>query len=396
MFIRKITTLSLALLCAACALSGCDTGFQHMGTTEYGVRFRKLPRLLGGGVGGADSVASPLETVVVMPWEEIYRFDTSPKYLTWGRGLGDGGGATQLVQNEDVHTRVLDGNEAALKIKVWYHIQPNPEALVKLVQEVATNEEEIKHLVISVVRSEIRTNLNRLRTSEFRDVTKLNATIDDTLNATQARLGPIGVEVDGLNLLEYRFVRLLSDGSEDTSYQDRLREIQEKEQDIQGERSRIETVRAKKQKEYSEAESKFNSRVSEAKGFKEQSAYQGDAYHAARSNEAKAILAEGMAEVEGLQKQIAALSGKGGQAMLRLEVAKQLAKGNPRFVAINPSQGGGANVDLSKTDMNQLLQQLGVVEGLTGPAQRGQTQPTQQPDSTPSNAASPREGDAQP
>jgi hypothetical protein len=367
-----------------------------MGTTEYGVRFRKLPRLLGGGVGGADSVASPLETVVVMPWEEIYRFDTSPKYLTWGRGLGDGGGATQLVQNEDVHTRVLDGNEAALKIKVWYHIQPNPEALVKLVQEVATNEEEIKHLVISVVRSEIRTNLNRLRTSEFRDVTKLNATIDDTLNATQARLGPIGVEVDGLNLLEYRFVRLLSDGSEDTSYQDRLREIQEKEQDIQGERSRIETVRAKKQKEYSEAESKFNSRVSEAKGFKEQSAYQGDAYHAARSNEAKAILAEGMAEVEGLQKQIAALSGKGGQAMLRLEVAKQLAKGNPRFVAINPSQGGGANVDLSKTDMNQLLQQLGVVEGLTGPAQRGQTQPTQQPDSTPSNAASPREGDAQP
>jgi hypothetical protein len=393
MFARKITTLALTLLCSAVALSGCDTGLQHMGTTQYGVRFRKLPRFLGGGVGSADSVASPLETVVVMPWEEIYRFDTSPKYLTWGRGVGDGGGATQLVQNEDVHTRVLDGNEAALKIKVWYHIQPNPEALVKLVQEVATNEEEIKHLVISVVRSEIRTYLNRLRTTEFRDVKKLNATIDETLAATKERLGPLGIEVEGLNLLEYRFVRLLPDGSEDTSYQDRLREIQEKEQDIQGERSRIETVRAKKQKEFSEAESKFNARVAEARGFKEQSAYQGDAYYEARSNEAKAILAEGTAEVEGLQKQIAALSGKGGQAMVRLEIAKQIAKANPKFVAINPSQAanGGAHLDLSKTDMNQLLQQLGIVEGIVGQPQREQGESAQQ---QPSGTTPPSAGEA--
>ena len=33
-------------------LTGCDTGLQHMGPTEYGVRFRKLPPILGGGVGG--------------------------------------------------------------------------------------------------------------------------------------------------------------------------------------------------------------------------------------------------------------------------------------------------------------------------------------------------------
>ena len=57
--------------------------------------------------------------------------------------------------------------------------------------------------------------------------------------------------------------------------------------------------------------------------------------------------------------------------MLRLEVAKQLAKSNPRFVAL--SQGGSAALDLSKTDMNQLLQQLGVAEGLYGQQQRAQT-----------------------
>ena len=67
------------LLASAVVVSGCDTGFQHMGTTEYGVRFRTLPPVVGGGVGSANSVALPLQTVVVLPWETIYRFDTSPQ-----------------------------------------------------------------------------------------------------------------------------------------------------------------------------------------------------------------------------------------------------------------------------------------------------------------------------
>jgi hypothetical protein len=216
--------------------------------------------------------------------------------------------------------------------------------------------------------------MNQLKTSEFRDDKKRNETVDEVLQAVQRRLGPLGIEAEAINLKQYRFVRPLADDQEDTRYQDRLREIQEKEQDIEGERSRIETVKAKKQKEYSEAESLYNARVSEAKGFKEQSVYQGDSYYTARSNEAKAILAEGNAEVAGLTKQIGALSGKGGQAMLRLEVAKQLAKANPRFVAMNQGSGGAA-VDLSKTDLNQLIGQLGIAEGLVGQPSRAQNNP---------------------
>jgi hypothetical protein len=352
-------------------LTGCDTGFQHMGPTEYGVRFRKLPPVMGGGVGGASSVASPLETVVVFPWESIYRFDTSPQYLSWGRGMGDGGGAGQLVQAEDVHTRARDGNEAALKLTVRSRISPVPELLTKLVQEVATSNEDVRKLVISVVRSEIRTFMNRLRTAEFRDDKKRNDTVDAALEATRSKLSPWGIDVEAINLKQYRFVRLLKDDTEDTSYQDRLRDIQEKEQDIEGERTRIETVRAKKHTEYSQAESTYNARISEAKGYKEQSTYQGDSYYAAKANEAKAIQAEGSAEIEGLRQQIAALSGKGGRAMLRLEVAKQLAKGEPRFVTVNPGQAGG--LELSKTDINQLLQQLGIAEGLVGQGASSQT-----------------------
>ena len=363
-------------LCLALIVSGCDTGLQHMGTTEYGVRFRKLPPIVGGGVGGAASVASPLETVVVLPWESIYRFDTSPQYLSWGRGMGDAAG--QLVQAEDVHTRARDGNEAALKLTVRYRISPEQKSLVKLVQEVARSNEEVRRLVISVVRSEIRTHMNKLRTAEFRDDKKRNDTVDEALASTRDTLSPWGIDVEAINLKQYRFVRLLQDGNEDTSYQDRLRDIQEKEQDIEGERTRIETVRGKKKTEYSQAESTYNARVAEARGYKEQSTYQGDSFYAAKGNEAKAITAEGNAEIEGLRKQIAALSGKGGKAMLRLEVAKQLAKADPKFVAVN--QGGTGALDLSKTDMNQLIQQLGIAEGLAGRGASAQTSGRKEPD----------------
>jgi hypothetical protein len=352
-------------------LTGCDTGLQHMGPTEYGVRFRKLPPILGGGVGGPSSVAAPLETVVVFPWESVYRFDTSPQYLSWGRGMADGGIAGHLVQAEDVHTRARDGNEAALKLTVRYRIAPAPQSLVKLVQEVGTSSEDVRRLVIAVVRSEIRTFMNKLRTAEYRDDKKRNDTVDDALSATRAKLSPWGIDVEGVNLKQYRFVRLLKDGTEDTSYQDRLRDIQEKEQDIEGERTRIETVRAKKHAEYSQAESTYNARISEAKGYKEQSSYMGDSYYTAKSNEAKAIMAEGEAEIEGLRQQIAALAGKGGRAMVRLEVAKQLARGEPKFVTVNPGQAGG--LELSKTDVNQLIQQLGIAEGLVGQGASSQT-----------------------
>ena len=60
--------------------------------------------------------------------------------------------------------------------------------------------------------------------------------------------------------------------------------------------------------------------------------------------------------------------------MLRLEVAKQLAKANPRFVAMNQGSGG-ASVDLSKTDLNQLIGQLGIAEGLVGQPSRAQNAP---------------------
>lgn len=356
----KKTVALLSLLLFLC--TGCDTGVQQMGATEYGVRFRRIPPALGGGVGSPKSVALPLQTVLVMPWESILRFDTSPQYISWGRDAKDDTSLGTLVDPDDVQTRVRDGNEAALKISVRYRIKANPETLSKLVQEVAQDSEGVRELVVAVVRSEIRTYMNNLRTSEFRDDKKRNDAVDEALASVQEILDPLGIEVESINLRQYRFVRLLEDDKEDTSYQDRLRIIQELEQDIEGERARIETVRAKKSKELLEAESIYNSRVMEAKGYKDQQSYAGDAYYAAKSNEAKAITAEGQALATGLEKQIAALSGAGGQAILKLEIAKELQGSGSQYVSMPAQTGNSMNV--TKTDTSELLNQMGIIEAL--------------------------------
>lgn len=347
--------------------TGCDSGFQHMGPTEYGVRFRALPRFLGGGVGGPGSVASPLETIVVMPWETILRFDTSPQYLSWGRGMEDvdgSGTAAVVVQSEDVHTRARDGNVAALKVAVRYRIKPSADSLVKLAQKVSVTEDGVRQLVIGIVRADIRTAMNYLRTPDFRDDKKRNEAVETAKELARKRLDAWGVELEDINLKQYRFVRLMPDGKEDTSYQDRLREIQEREQDIEGELSRIETMRAKKRTELLEAESIYNQRLAESKGYRDQAMLQADAHFTTKENEAKAILAEGRAEVEGMKKQLAALSGPGGQQLLKLEVARQLAKAAPRFVTMNEQGGQGNGIDVQRTDMNALIQQLGLIEAV--------------------------------
>lgn len=351
------------LIATVLSLAACDGGVQHMGPTEYGVRFRRLPGFLGGGVCSPSGVASPLETVAQMPWEDIYRFDVSPQYLTWGRDSKSD--EQPSPDNDDVHTRVKDGNEAALRISLRYRIKPDPESLVKLAQEVTPNNEGVKELVVAVVRSEIRTYMNRLRTSEFRDDKKRNETADAARDAAAERLAKWGIELEAINLRQYRFVRLRPDSTEDTSYQDRLREIQEKEQDIEGERSRVETVKAKKQKEFLEAQSLYNRRLAEAKGYKEQAMYAADAYYTARSNEAQAILAEGKSEVEGLSQQIAALSGSGGRALLKLEVADQIGKADPKFITLPDKNAPGQGISVNRTDTNDLLRQLGIVEAAT-------------------------------
>lgn len=349
-------------------LAGCDAGFKQMGTTEFGVIFRNLPRIFGGGIGS--EVVNPGEVKLVFPWDSVYRFDTSLQYISWGHSSQKGEGHV----GDYVYTRALDGNEVGLAVTVQYRISDKAEDLKKLVHLVATQNDGIRVLVETVARAEIRTAMNELRTSAFFDRNARYTAIDKAKDIMNSQLNIEGIVVEKVLLEEHRFERVLKDGSVDRSYQDKIDETQKIGQDTERELLRIDTIKAQKGQEFNEVQAKVNRQVAEAEGYAKQAKLKGDSYMQEKSNIAKGILATGKGEVDGLKQKIAALAGDGGRAILKLEVARNLAKENPSFVTLG-SNGGGA-IDVRKMDTNDLLRQIGVSEGLkddkkTPPATNG-------------------------
>ncbi|MDC0357919.1 SPFH domain-containing protein [Oligoflexia bacterium] len=353
--INKIILLVLVVL----LLCSCEP----MGSREYGVRFWKLPPVIGGGV--SSRIFQPGEMVVVLPViSKVYKFDTGVKDVSWG-GIGIG---TDPNRADYVQTRAFDGNEVALAVTVSYKIKAGA-GIVKMVQEVATSDEEVEALVVGVARADIRTFMNEIKTSEFISKEPRYEAVDKVKASMRKRLAPYGIEIVRVNLDDFKFRRLKSDGSFDDSYEERLKEIQEKREETERERARIATVVAKKEQEVNDMQAQVNQVVEESKGFKAQAQARGDAYLQAKQNDAEAILAKGQAEVEGLLEQISALSGPGGKEILKLELARQLLKNNPKFVLME-SGAQSDGIEVKKVDTNDLIRQLGVLEGMA-PNDRG-------------------------
>lgn len=332
-------------------LAGCDTGLRQMSATEYGVVFRALPKFLGGGY--ANDVIRPGETVVVWPWDSVYRIDTAVKYVSWGQKRGHA---------DFVHTRALDGNEVALAVTIQYRVGSDPTRLIKLVQEVGTSNDEILEIIISVARAYIRSSMNELKTAQFFQRDARYQAISKVKEHMTKMLAPYGIEIEGVIFDEHRFERVRLDGTVDTSYQQKIDETQKLREDTERERLRVDTIRAKKTQELNETQAKVNRVVAEADGYRNQAKLRGDGYFASKQNDAQAILAKGRAAAEGLKAQVEALSGPGGQAILKLEMVKQLMKNDPKFVVVGSA--GGNSIDLKRLDTNQLLTQIGIVEGL--------------------------------
>lgn len=337
-----IATLSIFLL------SGCDSGFQQMGSTEYGIIYRNLPPFLGGGV--ATKVDEPGALVVVWPWEKIIRIDTAVHGISWGQG-------------NYVATRALDGNEVALAVTVRYQIKPDKAGLVSMVKSAAISNEQVESLVRVAATADIRTYMNELHTSQYLQRDDRYKAVDKAAASLKEKLAPYNIDVLAVNLDDFRFERILDDGGVDASYQDKLNETQRSREETEREKARIETVVAKKQQEFNDVQALVNRQLAEAEGYKVQAKVRGDSYFEARLNEAKALLAVGKAEVEGLTQKVQALSGPGGRALLKLEVAKNLMKNNPKFVVMGSGLQTPA-VDVRKTDTNELIKQAGIFEAL--------------------------------
>ena len=357
----KLLILTFLLL----SLSACDMGLRQMGPTEYGAKFRVLPRFLGGGL--SSKLISPGELSVVWPWERIYKVDTALKGISWGTA-GENNADSNKKVLELVHTRSLDGNEVALAVTVRYQVHQNPESINKLLQYTATEDSTIEDVVAALARSDIRAFLNELKTSEYLDSEHRYKAVDNVKASLYKQLSPLGIDVQSVILNDFRFERLLPNGDVDDSYQERLNEIQRLREQTEREKNRVDTVIAKKQYEYNEALAEVNRMVAEAEGYSKQSKISGDSYLASRQNEAKGVLAEGKSQAEGMMEQVKALSGPGGRALLKLDLVKQLTENHAGFVVVgqgNNSQGQNNGISVSKVDMNDILTQTGLLEGLS-------------------------------
>jgi regulator of protease activity HflC (stomatin/prohibitin superfamily) len=347
--------LCLALVCLS--FSACDLGWRTLGAAEYGVKFRILPTFLGGGLSG--TIHRPGQMILVMPWESLYRFDTKIRTLEWGAK----GPSSERLGEDFVMTRALDGNEVSLAVKIEYRLNTKPSELLHLIQNVGTSDAEVEQIVIASARADIRTQMNKLKTSEFFNNESKYRGEAEVRAALQKRLGRFGIEIISVNLKEHRFERVLPDGQVDRSYQERINEVQKKEQDTQREELRVATVTADKQREFNDAKAKYNRHLAEAEGVKKQAVLRADGYYKTKANEAEGILARGKAEAEGLKEQIAALAGSGGQEILKIEIAQELKKSEAKFFALE-SQGSSGDLRLNKLDSNELLRQLGLIEGM--------------------------------
>ena len=78
-------------------------------------------------------------------------------------------------------------------------------------------------------------------------------------------------------------------------------------------------------------------------------------------NEAKKILVKGKSEAEGVSEQVRALSGRGGENIVKLEIGKELSNSPAKFISLGTNQGNN-NLSLEKIDANELVKMLGVVE----------------------------------
>lgn len=356
--LSKIVFALLSLqLCTACT-------WQTMEAGEYGVLFDELPRSIGGGV--SDTIVGPGETQIVWVWQTLYRVDTTLQVLGWGT-QGEQSGA---YKTEYVETRAKDGNEVGLAISIRYHVDPNK--VRRVIQKVGQDNDEIRGLVSAVARADIRTHMNILNTRDFFSQEKRASAVEQVKNAMNVRLEPEGIIIDSVIYKDHRFERSMGPGQEpDSSYQKQIDETQAKNQETEREEKRRAAIVQQKGKEKEMEQARFNRMIESAKGFRRQAQKRGDSYLAAKTNEAAQIKTAGFNEVEAMKKRIEALSGPGGKALLRLDIAKALAKSKPKFVLLNSSGNG---VELNKVDTNELLKQAGFFsalnEGLKDSAQK--------------------------
>jgi regulator of protease activity HflC (stomatin/prohibitin superfamily) len=314
--------------------------FHTTGETEVGVRTNKLG--LFGKQGVEEKVYAPGSTYIFLPYiNDWHTFDTKLQNLemTFEPEKGD------RKSRDDLLFKTIDGNDISLDVIIAYQIDPAKAPYI--LQYVATDNGSLREKIVrTVARSKPRDIFGELKTEEFYVANKRELQAERAREVLQEILGPMGVVVINVLTKDYRFNKEYQKAIEDRKVAD-----QQAEKNKSGQRAAAEEYKRKLEQSRGEV----NKMIAKADGEYLQAKIEADAYFEKQKLLAQAIEAEGIAEARGIKEMNDALTGIGGETLVKLKIAEAL---QGKKILLLPVSEGGMN--LRTMDINQLIHTLGV------------------------------------
>lgn len=325
---RRAPVLALGLA-ALLALSGCG----QTSSTEVGVRtnlfgiFEKR---------GAQQVYSPGGVYFFLPIVNSWRkLPISQQNLVMTANPREG----DRPVPDDITFKTKDGNNVYIDVNLMWRIDPKKAGF--LVTDVGQSIEEIKERIVRPIsRSIIRDIFNEITSEEYYQVTIKNRMAEKARQELIRELGIYSILVDSLQVQQHRF---------DTDYQGAINAQKQAEADRQKLVEQQKNMLVQKQSELESRRAEWNRKLEDAGGEAGRARNEADGYYQKKINEAKAVVAVAQAEAEGIKKEAEALGKLGGDAYVKMQVSKQLAKKKMLLVP-------GTNV--STMNVNQLVDYL--------------------------------------
>jgi regulator of protease activity HflC (stomatin/prohibitin superfamily) len=320
------------------ALAGCVP--HTTGSTEVGVRTVKLGLFSKKGV--EERAYAPGSTYFFLPFiNDWHTFDTKLQNLEMVLDTGRG----DRKARDDLLFKTIDGNDIGLDVIVAYRIDPAKAPYI--LQYVARDNHTLREKIVrTIARSKPRDIFGELKTEEFYVADKREAQAQRAKEVLQEMLGPMGVQVERVFTLDYRF---------NPEYQKAIEDKKVADQRVEKNRSAQRAAQEEYKRKLEDAKGEVNKMVANADGEYQKAKIEADAYFQKQSLLAQAIQAEGLAEAEGIREMNKALVGSGGEALVKLRIAEALQ--GKRIVLLPVSEGG---MNLKTTDVNKLIETMGI------------------------------------
>lgn len=335
-----------ALLLSSSFLAGC---WPHKAdSNEVGVRTVKFGILKKKGV--EQKFYAPGSTYFFLPViNDWHTFDTKLQTMemTYDPRRGD------LRSRDDLLFKTIDGNDISLDVIIQYRIDPQKAPYI--LQNVAQDDFLLRQKVVrAVARSVPRDIFGELKTEDFYISQQRQDKAEKVRSRLNEILGPYGVIVERVSTKDYRF---------NPAYQQAIEDRKVAEQQAEKNKSQAKAAEEEYRRKVADAQGQVNKSVAEADGEYAKSQLQADAYFQQQEQIAQAIEAEGKADADGIRAMNRALTGSGGETLVKLRIAEALQ--GKKIMLLPVSEGG---INLKTTDINDLLKVYGLKSMAAGPS----------------------------